>query len=214
MRAVAQVLQEHAVHAAAKMPFQFHDSHPSVRALIRKRNEPASFAPLDSHLRHDRNSCAGSYHRQDGRELTTLKNHVGMQAGTSARCESIFAKAMALLEQEKRIALDLFKMKASHRCQPVVVGNDSIQALAKHFLAKAIVARDRQRKNCEVGATFVYAIKKLVRRFFHDLNLNVRERLRKAGQTQSQEIRRYSGDCSDDQLALLHSCHLMDFLFV
>lgn len=105
MRPVPQVLQERAVRPAAKMPFQLHTSHPSVRALIRKWNEPASLALLYSHLRHDRNSRAGGHHGQNGRKLTTLKNHVGMQAGTAARRKCIFAKAMTLLEQEKGIAM-------------------------------------------------------------------------------------------------------------
>jgi len=105
-----------------------------------------------------------------------------MQAGTSARRKCIFAKAMALLEQEKGIALDLFKVNASQRSQPVVGRNDSVQTLAKKFLAHAMVVRDRQRKKRQVRATFVYAIKKFVSRFFHDVNLNVRERPGKAGQ--------------------------------
>src|ERR1700747_1649663 len=108
------------------MPFQLHDSHPSVRALVRKWNEPASLALLDSHLRHDRNSRTCSHHGQNGRKLTTLKNHVGMQAGASARRKCIFAKAMALFEQEKGIALDLFKVKDESAMPPVVGRNDSI----------------------------------------------------------------------------------------
>jgi len=107
-----QVLQKRAVNAAAEVLLELHDSDAAVGAVICERDEAAALALFDGHLGYYRDACTRRHHGQNCGELAALKHHVGLEAGASASRESIFAKAVAFLEQEKRIVLDLFQVNS------------------------------------------------------------------------------------------------------
>jgi hypothetical protein len=107
-----QVLQKRAVNAAPEVLLELHDSDAAVGAVICERDEAAALALFDGHLGYYRDACTRRHHGQNRSELAALKDHVGLQAGPSAGGESIFAEAVAFLEQEKRIVLDLFQVNS------------------------------------------------------------------------------------------------------
>src|SRR5947209_11144734 len=99
--------QKRVMHAAPEALLELHDSEAAIGALIGERDEAASLSWFNCHPRDDGNAGACGNHRQDGGELTALKDDIRLQAGAPAHRERVGTKAMAILEQEKRIVLDL-----------------------------------------------------------------------------------------------------------
>ena len=93
--------------ATPEVLFELHDSDTPIGVFVRQGNEGTSFTSLDRHFRHDRNSRPRGNHRQDGCELATLKHDVGLQLGATAHGESTVAKAVAVLQQQEWIVLNL-----------------------------------------------------------------------------------------------------------
>ena len=128
------MLQKRAVDAAAEVLLELHDSYAAIGAIVCKPEKTAAFAFFDRHLGDYGDACAGSHHRQDGGELSALKHHIRLQAGASAGRQGIFPKAVAFLEQKKRIVLDLLEVNAGQRRQPVILRNDGVEPFAKKFV--------------------------------------------------------------------------------
>src|SRR5712671_4765372 len=104
------MLHKCAVYAAAEMLFQLDNSNATVRTLVRERQKSAPFSLLDRHFGHHRYSRPSRHHRQDGSELTALNNYIRLHPGASAGGQSVFAKAVALLQQQKGIVRNLCKV--------------------------------------------------------------------------------------------------------
>jgi hypothetical protein len=110
----ARMFQKCAVDAAAEVMSQLHNSDAAVSTVITKGNESAPFLLLDRHLRHYRNSAAGCDHRQNDGDLAALKNDIRLRSRPCANRQDILPEAVALLEQEKRVALDLCRRMWPH----------------------------------------------------------------------------------------------------
>ena len=93
--------------ATPEVLFELDDSDATIGILIGQGNKGTSFTSFDRHFRHDRNAGTSGNHCQDGCELAALKHDVGLQLGAAAHGKSAVAKAVAILEQKKRIVLNL-----------------------------------------------------------------------------------------------------------
>jgi hypothetical protein len=84
------------VYAAAKVLFELQDSYPTEGAVIGKGQEAAASPLLHRHLRHHGDSGPRSHHRQDGRELTARKDHIGLQPRALRRPPECFRESSTL----------------------------------------------------------------------------------------------------------------------
>ncbi len=128
--------------AAAEMLLELHDADPAKCTLIGERDEAASRARLDRHLRYHRDTRTGGDHSQNCRELAAFENHVGIEAGASAGRKRVVAKAVTFLQQEEGISFYLLEMDGRLLGQSMVAGHDGIEAFAQDFLREKIAAGD------------------------------------------------------------------------
>ncbi len=167
-----QMFQKCAVYAAAEVMSQLQNSHATVSILITQWNESATLPFFDRHFRHYGHSTAGRYHRQNRGELAALKNDVGLESRPGTHREGILAKAVALLEQQKRVILDLYQVHVRERCQTMVTGNDQVQPFTKEFVTQAMSSRNWQGKQRQVDRALVDECEKFVGDFFYHANLH------------------------------------------
>ena len=98
-----------------------------------------------------------------------------MQPGTSASRQCVLAKAVPLLEQEKRVRFDLLQMEAGPRSQAVILRNHCVKSLAEEFLTQAVIGQNRKCQECQVHGTRADAIEKVLGGLFDDADLHTGE---------------------------------------
>jgi len=129
-----KVLQKHLFRAGLEMTSAHGHGQVARSVLITDPDETAALDGSNGHLRHRGDAHIRRNHRQNGRELPTLKDDVRGNAGFSTSFNRAIAKTMAFFKQQEAAFFgDLFESDHLAPRKLMGQGNNQKERLAKQL---------------------------------------------------------------------------------
>ena len=152
---------------------------------------------VGGHLGHDRNTHAGSHHAEQAAELAAFKHNLRMEARAIAGRQSIFAKAVAVSQEEEGLRTEVSQGESRQPREAVIFGNGSEQGFREYRKRLELLAADGKSEKGEIYGRGANAFKENGSDFLNDRDLGLRKFSREGREVRRQEVRSHGGDDAD-----------------